>query len=351
MTTIAQHTLKRIFQPLLILVFIALAAASAPPRAQADAAGLPDWVIPWGHFYTQTSGGAAGDALGYAVVDDEDAPFWTSFQRFGGLAALGYPISQRFEHHGMAAQAFQKGIILWDARSQSAHLMNLFDELSAAGADPFLETHRLIPPSADWSQDDGQPWGVVVANHLALLEADPAIKAAYYAGEALGLDAITLNGLPMSIREYDAVIVLRAQRRAFQHWKSATPWAQAGQVVVVNGGELAKELNLIPVSAQAPAPAPAPPFGAGNPELGAAPYHAAGCVLCHGTRAEGGIGPALVTVRLDFPTFVTTVRAPTGAMPSYLEEHVSEQELRDILAYVLSQGAAPQADAPQDSEQ
>ncbi len=332
---------KRVLRPLLILMCLALAATSAPPRAHADAPVTPDWVISWGHFYTQTAGSGRADGLGYAVVDDDEARFWTSFQRLGGLSALGYPISQRFHYHGLVAQGFQKGILLWDARTQSVSLMNLFDELSAAGADPFLQIHRLIPPPEPWSQDDGQPWTVVVANHLALLEEDAAIKAAYYAVREQGHDPITLSGLPMSIREYDAVIVLRAQRRAFQHWKVDTPWAQAGEVVVVNGGDLAKEFYLIPRSAQAPAAAPSPPFAFGNPESGAALYQAAGCVLCHGAQAAGGIGPALADLRGDFPTFLASVRVPADNMPAYLESQVSDQEVRDILAYILSQATTP----------
>ena len=340
-TTLRQMTLQRTLLLLLNLAFIALTTASAPARSHVEAAGIRDWVIPGGQFYTQTNGIRENNELGYAVVDDEDARFWTAFWNLGGLEALGYPVSQRFEHDGFAAQAFQKAILLWDARSQSVHLMNLFDELSAAGADPFLETHRLIPPSDAWLEDAGQPWDVIVANHLALLEADPAIKAAYYAERERGRDPITFNGLPMGMRDYDSVRVLRAQRRAFQRWLVDTPWASAGEVVVVNGGDLAKELDLIPPAAQAPGPAPAPPFAYGNPAQGETLYRNAGCVLCHGLRAEGGIGPALAGIRLDFSTFLDAVRAPSDTMPPYLEEQLTAQELRDILAHVLSLAATP----------
>lgn len=329
-------THKRLFQLLFHLTLVVLATASTPAQGRTDFADVRDWVIPQGHFYTQTNRSDESNALGYAVVDDEEALFWTWFQDYGGWRALGYPVSQRFRYKGLVAQGFQKGILLWDHRSQSVHLMNLFDELSAAGADPFLETHRFIPRSQDWLEDVGQSWPAIVANHIALLEEDTAIKAAYLAESKLGRDPITFNGLPMGIRDYGDVVVLRAQRRAFQHWKIETPWSRIGEVVVVNGGDLAKELDLIPLAAQAPVPAPVPPFGYGDPARGEDLYRSTGCVLCHGLQAEGGIGPALTGIRVDFTTFLESVRAPSDIMPPYLEEQITNQEVRDIQAYVLS---------------
>ena len=334
-------TLKRLIHLFLHLSLVALVTASAQPRPRGDVTAVRDWTIPQGHFYTQTNGSAASNELGYAVIDDDAALFWTSFQSLGGFQALGYPVSQRFRFKGLVAQGFQKGILLWDHRSQSVLLMNLFDELSAAGADPFLETHRFIPRSNAWLEDAGQPWPEIVANHLALLEEDAAIKAAYLAESDQGRDPITFNGLPMGIRDYGFVLVLRAQRRAFQLWKTEQPWASAGEVVVVNGGDLAKELNLIPVPAQTPVAPPAPPFGYGDPARGEDLYRSTGCVLCHGLQAEGGIGPALTDARVDFTTFLESVRAPADIMPPYLAEQITNQDVRHILAYVQSLAAAP----------
>ena len=334
-------TLKRLIHLFLHISLVALVTASASPRPQGDVTDVRDWAIPQGHFYTQTNGSVESNELGYAVIDDDAALFWTAFQDLGGFQALGYPVSQRFQFKGLIAQAFQKGILLWDRRSQSAYLMNLFDELSAAGADPFLETHRFIPRSNTWTEDAGQPWPVIVANHLALLEEDAAIKAAYFAESGHGRDPITFNGLPMGIRDYGFVLVLRAQRRAFQHWKTEQPWASVGEVVVVNGGDLAKELNLIPTPAQAPVASPVPPLGYGDPAQGEVAYRAAGCMLCHGLEAEGGIGPALAGTRLDFVAFLAAVREPSDVMPPYLAEQITDQEVRHILAYVESLAAAP----------
>ncbi len=334
-------TSRRPFLLLLFSVLFALATITAPRRVEADESVIRDWVIPGGYFFTQTNGVEGNDELGYAVLDDEEAEFWTWFKRLGGLQALGYPVSQRFRHDGFVAQAFQKVILLWDEQIQGVHLMNLFDELSAAGADQFLETHRFIPMSESWEEDAGEPWPVIVANHLMLLEEDPAIKAAYYTEQEQGRDPITFNGLPMGIRDYGDVVVVRAQRRAFQHWKIETPWASVGEVVVVNGGDLAKELNLVSPEAQVPISAPVPPFGYGDLTQGEALYRETGCVLCHGLKAKGGIGPSLAGTEYEFITFLISVRTPSELMPPYLEDQVTDQEIRDILAYLLSLEADP----------
>jgi hypothetical protein len=42
------------------------------------------------------------------------------------------------------------------------------------------------------------------------------------------------------------VLVLRAQRVVLQEWKQDTPWAKAGEVTVALGGDIAKELGILP---------------------------------------------------------------------------------------------------------
>ena len=57
-------------------------------------------------------------------------------------------------------------------------------------------------------------------------------------------------GLPMGYEDLGDVRVVRAQRAAFQQWMIEVPWAKAGEVVVVaNGGDIAKELGLLPAAA------------------------------------------------------------------------------------------------------
>src|SRR5207248_3159117 len=88
--------------------FFALAFAQLPVAAFAQQPA--DWDVPNGHVFTQT-GGSAG--LGYVVSDEGGIAFWSAFQRLGGVPALGYPVSQRFEHGGFVTQAMQKAVLQW----------------------------------------------------------------------------------------------------------------------------------------------------------------------------------------------------------------------------------------------
>ncbi|HEX2174254.1 MAG TPA: hypothetical protein VHL09_17615 [Dehalococcoidia bacterium] len=213
--------------------------------AQAQAA---DWAIPNGHFYTQASG-QAGSSAGYAVVDDDAARFWSEFRRLGGVDGVGYPVSQRFVWDGFVSQAFQKGVFQWRPEVGQVYFVNVFDQMSEAGLDPFLLTVRQVPGIADWSSDTGRPFDEVIAAHQALLDANPAIRDAYFAVP----DPVNLYGLPMApIENMGNVLVLRAQRVVIQQWLVNVPWAAAGQVTVANGGDVAKEAGLLPAEAIVP---------------------------------------------------------------------------------------------------
>ena len=233
--------------PLLLVSAKAAAAEPAPP--------VPDYDVANGHFYTQANGQAGAGGSGYSVLDDDQATFWSEFQRLGGVAALGYPISQRYVlPDGLTYQSFQKAILQWDAGEHAAHLANIFDELSAAGRDSWLSAFKQTPPSRDWRADGGQPWDKVVANHLALLDANPAIRTAYLADPAY----LEHYGLPMGYADYGTLAVVRCQRAVFQQWRVATQFATTNQVLIANGGDNAKDAGLVPASAAAPLPAPPP---------------------------------------------------------------------------------------------
>jgi hypothetical protein len=211
-----------------------------------------DYPLPNGWFFKQANGrGGEGD-LGFAVTDGNGVRFWTTFERGGGVQAFGYPISQRFEWDGFVVQAFQKAIFQWRADEQRVAFVNVLDLLSAAGKDEWLLAERLTPPPFDHSSDRMLPWDAVVARHLALLDAYPAIRA-HYIAEPAWLDRY---GLPMSTAEFAGVRVVRCQRAVLQQWLIDVPWARAGDVTIANGGELAKEAGLLPGWALAPMPAP-----------------------------------------------------------------------------------------------
>jgi D-alanyl-D-alanine carboxypeptidase len=204
-----------------------------------------DWPIANGHFFTQTNESASGQSrLGYAVSDDVYARFWSESQRLGGVGALGYPVSQRYRDGGFMYQAFQRGILQWRPELGRSLLTNVFDQLSAAGKDGWLLSERSTPRPLNWSEDTGRSWEWVAANHLRLLDADPAIKGVY--NSAIG-DPVEMYGLPMTaVTDMGNVYVLRAQRAVFQRWKEDVPWAKAGEVTIALGGTIAREAGLIP---------------------------------------------------------------------------------------------------------
>jgi hypothetical protein len=244
-----------------LLLVIAVLLVGLPP---ASAQARDDFPVPGGWFYSQANGKAGGGDVGFSVTNNGGIPFWDWFERYGGVANVGYPISERFIWNGFTVQAFQKVVLQWRPESRTMAIVNVFDELSAAGKDDWLLTVRQVPRSQDWSSDRGKRWEQIVASHQALLDPYPAIKAAYFAAA----DPVALNGLPMGVHELSNVIVVRAQRKVFQQWKVDVPWARAGQVVVANGGDVGKEAGLYPTTAIVPrspggeapgAATPAPP--------------------------------------------------------------------------------------------
>ncbi|MCS6803178.1 MAG: hypothetical protein RMM58_14205 [Chloroflexota bacterium] len=260
--------MKRLAATVVAVVVMLPLLAHRPVSAQEAEVPLPN-----GRFFTQTSGDASR-RTGFAVVDDSRARFWSEFQRLGGAAVVGYPISRRFTYHGFETQAFQKLVFQWKPGENRVDYLNVFDLLGEAGKDDWLATTKQVPNRGRFDEQ-GKPWDQIVASRLALLDKNPAIKAAY--NNVRG-NPIEMNGLPTSeITDYPNVQVLRAQRVVFQYWKIDVPWARAQTVTVANGGDVAKEAGLFPAEAlrpmtllEATAPAgssatPAPPSAAPAP--------------------------------------------------------------------------------------
>ncbi len=203
-------------------------------------AASDDWDIPGGHFFTQTGGGGG---LGYAVTDEGGILFWSAFQRFGGVQAVGYPASQRFQWDGFTVQVFQRVVFQWHPDTGTVAFVNTFDRLHDLGKDDWLYTMRQVPRPIQLDEQ-GKTWDQIVAGRLALLDAAPAIKAKYY--DVVG-DPIQANGLPTSaVTDMGNHLALRAQRVEFQLWKQDVPWAKAGTVTVALGGDIVKEAGILP---------------------------------------------------------------------------------------------------------
>ena len=115
----------------------------------APSPGAPlDVEVRGGHFFQQANGFGGAGPMGYSVIDDGDASFWTEFQRLGGVDQLGYPISGRFQYKGFLTQAFQKLVLQWRPESAEAVPLNVLDELSQPGLESWLDSAAAGPTVA-----------------------------------------------------------------------------------------------------------------------------------------------------------------------------------------------------------
>ena len=90
----------------------------------------------------------------------------------------------------------------------------------------------------------------------------------------------------------------------------------------------------------------APTPSAGNSTNGKRLFMEKNCYYCHGTAGQGGRdGARLAATALNADGLIRYVRKPAGAMPAYTEKLITDQELRDVLAYLKS---LPTAKAPKD---
>jgi ubiquinol-cytochrome c reductase cytochrome c subunit len=87
------------------------------------------------------------------------------------------------------------------------------------------------------------------------------------------------------------------------------------------------------LAGQTPAPVPA-----GDIEKGKALYAKNGCAACHGLEGQGAptsggrIGPN----PLPLDAFIKYIRAPKNQMPPYTAKVMSDEELRDVRAFLAA---------------
>jgi len=82
---------------------------------------------------------------------------------------------------------------------------------------------------------------------------------------------------------------------------------------------------------------------AGDPKVGRALFMRVGCYECHGTvaqgsgrRGSGGWGPMLAPKPLPFNTVLAQLRTPSDEMPAYSSLIVSDRDVANIYAYLVS---------------
>ena len=215
-----------------------------------------DYEIQGGRFFTQASGFGGRGGVGYALIDDGQASFAAEFVRRGDLKGLGYPSSRRFTRDGFPVQVFQKFILQWRADRNEAVVVNVFDELHARGYDTYLNDVHEVPPPFDMQVDEDLSYQEVLRLHVgnilngrdlagtAISGIDPQAMLSIQKYIFKDDDWLNQYGLPVSVARFPSSIVVRMQRAAFQYWLEDLPWASAGQITVVLGGDLAKQAGL-----------------------------------------------------------------------------------------------------------
>lgn len=233
---------------LVLAIFLALGSVISSISSASAQSPSTDVSVPNGRFYPQAGGDPAGKN-GFAVLDNAKGPFWREFQRLGGPEVVGYPISRRFEYGGFETQVFQKLVFQWKPAENRLDFLNVFDLLGDNGKDDWLVTVKQVPNRGKFDEAN-KSFDEITRNRLALLDKNPAIKAAFMGVKG---DPIAMNGLPTSeVTDYPNVQVLRAQRVVLQYWKVKVPWANANTVTFANGGDVAREAGLFPAEALKP---------------------------------------------------------------------------------------------------
>ncbi|HEY3111153.1 MAG TPA: hypothetical protein VGL23_20515 [Chloroflexota bacterium] len=112
-----------------------------------------DYEVPYGRFFSQA--GSKDGLSGFQVVDKDGIPLFSEFRRLGGVEALGYPVSRRFDlSAGQAAQWFQRGFLRWSPDERRAdRLFGLEAPIEARAPERSPLMNGPVdwrPPSPSW---------------------------------------------------------------------------------------------------------------------------------------------------------------------------------------------------------
>ncbi|HZQ99223.1 MAG TPA: L,D-transpeptidase [Chloroflexota bacterium] len=248
--------LRALFVVALLVSWVMPVAAEAAP---------PEYETVGGYFFGEASG---QEGTGFNISDADDIGFWTTFRGMGGAGQLGFPISRRFVWNGRPTQVFQRAVLQYEPLEKRVVAVNVLDLLHDRGRDGWLKSVRSVPPQLANADEKGKSWDDIVAAREALLDAQPALRDAYFAAS----DPIAIYGLPTSaVEDEGSHYAIRLQRGVLQLWKQDVPWASAGDVTVALVGEIARDAGLFDPTGKdpriktafqpevAPPPRPAPP--------------------------------------------------------------------------------------------
>lgn len=225
------------------LVVLCFALSSFLPLT-AHAAAPPEYETVGGYFFGQASG---EEGTGFNISDADNLGFWTTFREMGGAEQLGFPVSRRFVWDGRPTQVFQRAVLQYEPLEKRVVAINVLDVLHQTGRDIWLKTVRSVPPHVAMPDERGKSWDEIVAGRLALLDAQPALRDAYFAAP----DPMTVYGLPTSgVEDFGNHYAIRLQRAVFQLWKEDVPWAPAGAVTPALIGEIARDAGLFQTGPQ-----------------------------------------------------------------------------------------------------
>ena len=205
-----------------------------------------------GRHYRQ-AGGDSGQ--GFDVV----GKFFDKMRALGGVDVTGYPISSVFPaSDGCSYQAFQK-LVLQECKAGPIDVANTFQILEDAGADSFALARGIR------SGDDDKASSAEDSRRVRLTWLENKPIAEYfidYCGDGNVENAWRLCGFPMGTpyQFKDIYLTQRFQRIAFQLWQQDGPAGiRAGQITVVNGGDLLKQADILTGPAMVPHPLGKPP--------------------------------------------------------------------------------------------
>ena len=92
------------------------------------------------------------------------------------------------------------------------------------------------------------------------------------------------------------------------------------------------------ITAQTPKPSATTDAPKGDAVKGRKLFASYGCYQCHGYEAQGAAatGPRLAPRPIAFAIFAQYTRTPAGDMPPYTAKVVTDQDLADIYAFLLT---------------